>query len=81
MQSYSMRSDGRQTLLQLDEVAVPMPGPGQLLVRLHAAGLNRGEFLPGGLQAKGGAAKPAGMGSSFAEPLKMGVSRDQPHQP
>ena len=79
MQSYSMRSDGRQTLLQLDEVAVPMPGPGQLLVRLHAAGLNRGEFLPGGLQAKGGAAKPAGIeGAGTVAALGQGVSGWQP---
>ncbi len=75
MQSYSMRSDSGQTLLQLDEVAVPMPGPGQLLVRLHAAGLNRGEFLPGGLQAKGGAAKPAGIeGAGTVAALGQGVS-------
>ena len=29
-----------------------------LLLKMHAAGLNRGEFIPGGL-IKGGAAKPA----------------------
>ena len=37
-----------------------MPGPGQLLLKMHAAGLNRGEFIPGGL-IKGGASKPAGI--------------------
>ena len=60
MKSYSLRVEGASTVLTLDEVPVPEPGPGQVLVRLHAAGLNRGEFIPGGL-VKGGAAKPAGI--------------------
>lgn len=33
--------------LEQRDVAVPVPGPRQLLVRLHAASLNRGEFLAG----------------------------------
>ena len=41
--------------LELREVSTPRPGPHQLLVKIHASSLNRGEFL-GGL----GAAKPAG---------------------
>jgi NADPH2:quinone reductase len=60
MKSYSLRVEGANAVLQLGEAPVPTPGPGQLLVKVHAAGLNRGEFIPGGL-IKGGASKPAGI--------------------
>jgi NADPH:quinone reductase-like Zn-dependent oxidoreductase len=72
MQSYSIQADGPLTVLRLDEIAPPAPGPGQLLLRVQAAGLNRGEFLPGGLQAKGGASKPAGM-EAAGEVLALGA--------
>lgn len=60
MKSYSLRVEGNQAVLQLGEAPLPEPGPGQLLLKVHAAGLNRGEFIPGGL-IKGSAAKPAGI--------------------
>jgi len=42
-------------------VPVPQPGPGQLLVRLHAASLNRGEFVAGhGLHGATGSWKAIG---------------------
>lgn len=47
--------------MELREVDRPVPGAGQVLVKLHAASLNRGELIVGhGLHGKGGA-KPAGM--------------------
>lgn len=61
MQSYSIRAEGSQCVLQLDDIARPEPGPQQLLLRMRAAALNRGEFIPGGLVAKDGAAKRAGL--------------------
>jgi hypothetical protein len=59
MKSYSLRVDGAHVALQLADVPRPDPGRGQVLLKMHAAGLNRGEFIPGGL-IKGGASKPAG---------------------
>lgn len=45
---------GTETVLDLRDVSVLQPGPGQLLVHTHAAGLNRGEFVLGhGLQLEG----------------------------
>ena len=75
MKSYSMRAEGQHTLLQLDELPRPSPGPGQILLRMRAAGLNRGEFIPGGLQGKGGASKPAGIeGAGEVVALGAGVT-------
>lgn len=45
MQSFWMRMSEAGGVLEQREVPVPTAGPGQLLVRLHAASLNRGEFL------------------------------------
>lgn len=74
MKSYSLRVEGTQVVLQLGEAPRPEPGPGQVLLKMHAAGLNRGEFIPGGL-IKGGASKPAGIeGAGEVVALGDGVS-------
>lgn len=55
MQSWWMQITDTETVLDVREVPVPEPGPTQLLVRMHAAALNRGEFVPGhGLHGKTG---------------------------
>ena len=61
MKSYWMNISNGQGQMELREVGVPVPGAGQVLVKLHAAALNRGELIVGhGLHGKGGS-KPAGM--------------------
>ncbi len=80
MKSYSLRVEGDQAVLQLGDAPMPEPGPGQLLLKMHAAALNRGEFIPGGL-VKGGAAKPAGIeGAGEIAALGPGVDAWQPGQ-
>ena len=61
MRSYWMQTDGVQSTLELRDLPTPEAGPGQLLVRMHAAGLNRGEFILGHGLHKAGAAKAIGM--------------------
>ena len=59
MKAFFLLAEESRTRLEMREVAQPVAGPGQLLVKVRTAGLNRGEFIVGGL-AKAGAAKPAG---------------------
>jgi NADPH2:quinone reductase len=61
VKSWWMRTEAAGAALELLEAPTPEPGPQQLLVRLRAAGLNRGEFILGhGLQ-KPGTTKAIGM--------------------
>ena len=75
MKSYWLKTpeltQGTETSLELRDTAVPDPGPQQLLVRVRAAGLNRGEFLKGGLHNPG-AIKAVGT-EAAGEVFRMGA--------
>ena len=64
MKSYWMQSDGVNAQIDMRDVEQPKPGPDQVLIRVKAAGLNRGEFILGHGLHKAGAAKQIGMEAS-----------------
>jgi NADPH:quinone reductase len=72
MQSYWIQSNAEQTTLERREVPLPQPAAGQLLLRMRAAGLNRGEFIAGHGLTSPGAAKPAG-GEGAGEIVSLGA--------
>ncbi len=71
MKSYWIRPESGKTVLELRDAPVPEPGPGQILARVHAASLNRGELIVGHAVKTGGPAKAAG-GEGAGEVAKLG---------
>ena len=72
MQSWWMQMTHTDTVLELRDIPVPVPGPKQLLVRMQAAALNRGEFLLGhGLHGRPGSWKAIG-GEGAGEVFAVG---------
>ena len=61
MLSYWMQTVNNKTVLEQRDIERPTPGPKQILLRLHAASLNRGEFVIGHGLHKGGQASAIGM--------------------
>jgi NADPH:quinone reductase len=60
MKSWWIVPGTQGVALELREVPAPEPKPGELLVKVRAAALNRGELMAG-YGAPGGAAKPGGI--------------------
>lgn len=61
MQSYWMQQNEASAVLELRDVPTPTPAANQLLVRVRAASLNRGEFVAGhGLHGPAGSWKAIG---------------------
>jgi NADPH:quinone reductase-like Zn-dependent oxidoreductase len=72
MKSYWLKPDSGKTAIEFRDVPAPEPGPGQILLRMHAAGLNRGELIVGHAVKAGGAAKAAGA-EGAGEVAKLGA--------
>jgi NADPH2:quinone reductase len=49
MKSYWIKSDHDKAVLEYRDVPEPQPKPGQVIVRVHASALNRGELIVGGV--------------------------------
>jgi len=60
VKAYFLQSVGDRMNLELREVPTPQPGANQLLVKIQASSLNRGELIAGHGLIAPGAAKPAG---------------------
>src|SRR5256886_9186280 len=68
MKAYFLTPGPGGTGVELRETATPEPKPGELLVRVRATSLNRGELLGG----KPGAPARAGGGECAGEVVKVG---------
>lgn len=59
MKSYWIITRAGRTELECRDIPIPDPGPDEIVLRVHATGLNRGELFVGGVM-HGGAEKPGG---------------------
>ncbi len=60
MRAWLVREEGGKQMLEQRDVPVPSPKAGELLLRVRAASLNRGEFLHAPSYASSAEARPAG---------------------
>jgi NADPH2:quinone reductase len=71
MRAWWLRPGSAAATVEAREVAVPEPAAGQLLVRMQAAGLNRGEFMAARGLARPAAPRPAG-GEGAGDVVRLG---------
>ena len=76
MRSYWIRSQGTGTVLEPREIPVPSPRPGEMLVRVHATSINRGDILAAIARHRADMARPAGVdGAGEVHALSEGVTQ------
>ena len=61
LKSYWIKADGKGTSLELREMPVPQPGAGEILLRVRATSLNRGDMLATIARHRADVARPAGV--------------------
>ncbi|MGE5526090.1 MAG: quinone oxidoreductase family protein [Rhodospirillaceae bacterium] len=74
MKSYWISKTEQGTVLEARVVPVPRPGPGQVVVRMHATSINRGDILASISRHSAAAGRPAGVdGAGVIHALGEGV--------
>lgn len=78
MKSYWIVTEGDKAVLQPREIPVPQPKPGELVFKVHASALNRGELIVGGV-VHGGPEKIGGNeGAGTVHAVGEGVTGHKP---
>ena len=76
MKSWWIKTADHAMALELRDIAIPRPGPGQVVIRIRAAALNRGEFIAGHGLHTAAVARPAGFeAAGEVTALGEGVTR------
>ena len=76
MKSWWIRTADNAMSLELRDIPIPQPGPGQVCIRIRAASLNRGEFIAGHGLHTSSKARPAGFeAAGEVTSLGAGVTR------
>ena len=75
MKSWWIRTEGDRMVLEPRDAPVPQPKSGEILLRVYATAMNRGELIAGHGLHTGGAAKPAGTeAAGIVEAVGEGVT-------
>lgn len=76
MKAWFIRTEGHRMVLERrDDAPVPQPKAGEILLKVHATSMNRGELIAGhGLHTGGGAAPAGTEAAGVVEAIGEGVS-------